>query len=132
MCYDIYYMSDQHSKVRTDETLQRYNEVMSEREGSDVCPLCAVPSIADYTHWRVIPNDFPYDRLAITHHLLIPKRCCNDNELTADEHAELINLRDTVLNDSYDSMVVNMPKFTSIKQHFHYHLIVLKEGLEGK
>ena len=105
---------------------------MKSREGSNVCPLCAAPSLTEYTFWRIITNDFPYDRIAITHHMLIPKRCCDDNELTADEHAELINLRDTVLNDTYERMIVTMSMKTSIKQHFHYHLIVLREGLEGK
>lgn len=125
-------MSAEHSKVRTDATMHRYHDVMKAREGSDVCVLCAVPSLVEYEYWRIVDNEYPYDRIASTHHLLMPKRCCDDNDLTVAEHAELIALRDTVLNDQYDCMVVNMPKYTSVKQHFHYHLIVLKEELEGK
>lgn len=120
------------SKFRTDATAARYEEHRKGRKPGDPCLLCSVPSLTEFEFWRIIPNEFPYDRLMSRHDLLIPKRCCDDNDLTVEEHAELIHLRDTVLNEDYDTMMTNMPKYVTIPNHFHYHLVVFKEGLEGK
>ncbi len=120
------------SKVRTDATAARYEEQRRNRQPNDPCLLCSVPSLQEFEFWRIIPNEYPYDRILSRHDLLIPKRCCDDNDLTVEEHSELIKLRDTVLNETYDGMLANMPKNVTIPGHFHYHLIVFKEGLEAK
>jgi len=87
------------------------------------------PSIKDYQYWRIIENKFPYDTIAKTHHLLVPRRqALNWVDLDIDEMTELDNLMVYDLPQDYDMILLNFPKAQSVKDWLHFHLIVVKEA----
>jgi diadenosine tetraphosphate (Ap4A) HIT family hydrolase len=89
--------------------------------------MANAPSIKDYQYWRIIENKFPYDTIAETHHLLVPKRQVPTYyQLNESEQAELNYLLYVTLNDEYDGRWYNSPKAQSVKDWLHFHLIVVK------
>jgi hypothetical protein len=85
------------------------------------------PSLVDFTEWRIIENDYPYDKIAKIHHLLIPKRQV-DRPLMLNEYevAEYMGILEHVIPKTYDAILLNMPKQQSIKGWMHYHLLTYK------
>lgn len=85
------------------------------------------PSLQEFREWRIINNEYPHDKIACTHHLLIPKRQVERPiYLNEYEIAELDGLLEHVLPQTYDSIMLNFPKRQSIKKWLHYHLYVYK------
>lgn len=111
--------------LRTKETEQKYKE-HREKGGLNSCPLCAETAIEQFTYWKVIPNAFPYDRIASVHTMLVPNRHVTEAELTPEEVEEFKQLKSTYLNDNYQFVLEAMHKQKSIPGHFHLHLIVVK------
>ena len=63
--------------MRSKETMQRYREWSKENKGyHDKNPLQHLMDkpIKRFEHWLIIENEFPYDAIAETHHMLVPKR----------------------------------------------------------
>lgn len=90
------------------------------------CVLCKAEPIQTFKHWKVIPNLFPYDLVAKTHHMLITLRHVKDSELNSDEIEELAEIKaDYVQQYDYIQEATNRTK--SIPQHFHLHLIIGKQ-----
>ena len=84
-------------------------------------------SIANYEHWAIIPNDFPYDIIARRHDLLIPKRkIISFWEMTDEELLELRTIKEH-LDDRYTSIIENFTNMRSIRDHLHLHLIDWRE-----
>jgi diadenosine tetraphosphate (Ap4A) HIT family hydrolase len=84
-------------------------------------------SIRDFNYWRIIENKFPYDTIAETHHMLVPKRqALNWVDLDIDEMTELDGLIMYDLPEQYDMILLNFPKAQSVKDWLHFHLIVVK------
>lgn len=96
----------------------------AEKMNDGICPLCRSETIADYQFWRIIPNNYPYDRVAAVHHMIVPKRHTTYDEITSEEQAELDALIKTDLNKNYNFLQLALPKGQSIPNHLHYHLIV--------
>ncbi len=113
--------------LRTDETATKYEEAQKTGPKTDGCRLCAdEETIKEFTHWRLVPNAFPYDRFFSKSEMLISKRHTDENGLNAEEIAEWRELKNTVLSDSYDLVFENLPKQKSIPHHIHYHLVEIK------
>jgi diadenosine tetraphosphate (Ap4A) HIT family hydrolase len=112
--------------LRTKEGAKRYQEYRDagclEENG---CVLCVAESLADFKHWRIIPNRFPYDLVAKEHHMLIPNRHVIEHELTDEERKELLTLKHEHL-EKYDYFIEANDGKKSIPEHFHLHLIVGK------
>jgi hypothetical protein len=116
---------------RTKETHEAYIAVIEKGHLTDGCPLCVSESLAEFTHWRLTGNRFPYDRVAEVHHMLIPKRHTNGEDLTTEERAELTLLLKTELNTrDYNYVMQSLPKNMSIPAHLHYHLITAKQHVK--
>ena len=85
--------------------------------------------LQSFTHWYLIANLFPYDKVAKQHDLLIPKRVfgkmsdCTKEEW--EEYKQIINQFE--LDGHYNSMLENFSKGKSILRHLHIHLIVWKD-----
>ncbi len=76
--------------------------------------------------WMLIENEFPYNAVFDTHHMLIPKRkSVLKSMLTQQERDELEDILDE-LSEIYDCYMVNYPKKQSIKTHYHIHLLIYK------
>ena len=112
------------TNLRTDQTHSDYITSRSKRKrrGETDCVLCSEPSIREFSYWRIVPNDFPYDVIAETHHMLLPKRHIQEiHDMTDEEREELIELQEGI--DGYDSLTKNFPHQQSIPTHFHLHLL---------
>jgi hypothetical protein len=112
--------------LRTDEGKKKYREYIQTHPASQGCPLCEKESIKDFTYWKITENSFPYDKIAQTHHMVIPLRHGPEHDLHAEELEELKHIKATFINDGYDWIIEATHKNKSIPDHFHLHLIVGK------
>ena len=94
------------------------------------CPLCDVVAIQKFTHWKIIPNKFPYDRIAETHHMIVPLRHVAEPELTKEETVEFQRIKYTELQE-YETLLEATKRTKSIPAHYHLHLINLKSSQES-
>lgn len=87
-------------------------------------------AIREFDHWFIIENDFPYDAIATTHHLLFTKRkvAFEWDLLTQEEREELEYLKKEFFNNEYDVFYENLPKGQTLRSHFHLHLLILKRS----
>ena len=112
---------------RSRATFNEYQKEIAKGHLEHGCRLCEEISLTEYTHWRLITNRFPYDRVADVHHQLIPKRHTNGEDLTEEEERELKELKQSVLNQlDYNYIMQSLPKQMSIPAHLHYHLLKVK------
>ncbi len=111
--------------LRTSECEDKYQEYRK-NNSSVFCSLCTKESIKLFKFWKIIKNDFPYDRIAKIHNMIIPVRHVTEEELNQDEIKELKEIKSTTLNDEYEFIIEATNKVKSIPQHFHLHLIVVK------
>lgn len=115
--------------LRTLKTQNSYDEHKRNGHLKNQCPLCTSETITEFTHWRLIDNKFPYDKISSTHHMIVPVRHIIETELTQEELAELMLLKNSILNEQYMLIFEALPRSKSIPNHFHLHLIVLKEEI---
>ncbi len=113
--------------LRTPEGEQKYQDYIKGGGLDNGCPLCRNNALKAFTHWKIIPNDFPYDRVAERHDMIVPLRHVIEHDLTEEEKKELIEIKDTYINDTYRYVMEASHKSKSIPPHFHLHLITLKE-----
>jgi len=113
-----YYRS---KKVSDSYALHRASGIMD-----DGCVLCKAQTLADFSFWKVIPNNYPYDLIAETHNMLVPKRHITDSELSVEEIEELKNIKNSKELQHYQYFIEANNNFKSIPQHYHLHLIVGK------
>jgi len=91
------------------------------------CPLCQKPSLHEFEHWRIVQNDFPYDRIAKTHHMLIPKEHSIEIDLSQEVLTEYLKIKQEYLPQHYEIVMQSLAHKQSIPAHHHYHLVVIKE-----
>ncbi len=112
------------SEWRTQATHDRYMEVLKTRKPYDGCRLCDEVSLVDFKYWKVLPAAFPYDKIASTHHMILPLRHTTGEDLSSAELEELHTLKKGYLNDNYYLISEALPKRKTIPSHFHLHLFV--------
>jgi hypothetical protein len=114
------------SIFRTQEQLEKYKAYIAAGGLDTGCVLCSKSPIKTFTYWKVIPNDFPYDLVAKTHHMLIPFQHVAEKNLSEDEWKEFQLIKGEYLQQ-YDYIIEATEKQKSIPQHFHLHLITKKD-----
>jgi diadenosine tetraphosphate (Ap4A) HIT family hydrolase len=107
---------------RTKETVEKFEKCKKEISASENCPLCAKKAIKDFNLWKIVINDFPYDKIAEVHDMIIPKRHVTEFELTEEEKTEYLEIKKELLKE-YDYIMEATNKTKSIPEHFHVHLI---------
>jgi hypothetical protein len=118
--------------VRTPETMAKYVERNEARRNGEEFknPFTNWQDnvIQEFNHWVIISNQFPYDAIATTSHMISTKREVGFdwNLLNEEEKAELKQLKETYLKEHYDLLWENLPRGATILSHFHLHLLVLK------
>ena len=112
-------------RLRTTKTAKQYERHRRSGAMDHVCMLCKKLSKKKLKHWKIVVNDFPYDKIAERHDMIVPKRHVKEEELTAGELAELRELKKTVLQ-RYDYTLEATHKLKSIPDHFHLHLLTVK------
>lgn len=111
---------------RTLEGAKKYRDYRARGILEQHCVLCAKSPVQTFTYWKIVTNDFPYDRIAQTHEMIVPIRHVTESELTQAEFDELLQIKETELQ-RYDYTIEAMQNKKTIPQHFHLHLIVGKE-----
>lgn len=114
------------ANLRSDEAQKIYSAYRKNLPPNAPCPLCEEKSIQDFEFWRVITNNFPYDTIAKTHHMLVPRRHVDEQSLSSEELAELIKIKHGMFHNEYDWFIEAAMKNKSIPAHYHLHLIVAK------
>lgn len=81
--------------------------------------------VREFTHWLIIENRFPYDRMARTNHILVAKRLfAHLHEATSEEHTEYKKILQQLAEEGlYDALIENFPKVKSVKKNAHVHLV---------
>ncbi len=113
--------------MRSKATIEQYDAVRRERGAGGPCPLCSQAPIKEFAHWMVQENAFPYDLVADTHHMLLPKRHVVEGELSEEEWIEYSRIKHTFVAENYDMIMEGTPRQKSVPEHFHVHLVVLRE-----
>ena len=110
--------------LRTPETQARYEaDLASGKAGK----LWDMPSLYEFNLFRIINNDYPHDKIAAVHHMLIPKRIVKHfYELTLEELSEFLQI-DRELSNKYHCIKRNYPALISVPEILHWHLYQLKE-----
>lgn len=82
--------------------------------------------IQEFIHWKIVHNEFPYDAIAKTCHMLVPKRkVALEMQLEEEERDELLLIKRRIA-DKYDMYMESPDHGRSVKDHFHLHLIQWK------
>lgn len=113
--------------LRTPESEQAYNALISQGILEKGCALCHNDILIKFDYWKIIVNDFPYDRIAKTHHMVVPLRHVSESDLAHEEKDELSSMKEGYINDNYEYIIEATRKKKSIPAHFHLHLIVAKD-----
>lgn len=113
-----------HGLLRTEKTQRSYEDAISSGILEQGCILCRKESVTEFTYWRIVTNDFPYDRIATTHDMLVTKRCVAESDLSTEEIAEFYTLKQQRLGEMYNIILEALPHRKSIPPHAHHHLIV--------
>jgi hypothetical protein len=115
--------------VRTQETMDRYIKEAGERVESDPFMNWHEKGLVkEFTHWVIVENDYPYDAIATTSHILCTKRkvLFEWELLTNEETDELTHIKKDYLSQNYDLIWENLPKGQTVPVHFHLNLLILK------
>ncbi len=114
------------TNLRTLQMAQRYKDHRANNKDTTECVLCSAAPLEVFVYWKVVNNDFPYDRIAQTHHMILPLRHVKEEGLTQEERDELFAIKCDQLQE-YDYIQEGTQKTLSIPEHFHLHLIVSGE-----
>lgn len=115
------------ASLRTKEGEERYSAYKKSGGLGTSCALCIKEPLEKFSYWKIIRNDFPYDRIATTHHMLVPLRHAKEMELTKDEYEEYLDIRKKRLEQGYDYVMTSTARMLSIPQHFHFHCVIVKD-----
>jgi hypothetical protein len=110
--------------LRMPQTEQKYQDMKDSGLLAGVCALCRVEAIQTFTYWKLIPNEFPYDKIAKRHDMIVPLRHTAD--ISDDERAELLQLRSSYIDEHYRYIMEATNRTKSIPAHYHLHLIEIK------
>ncbi len=110
--------------LRTEHTQRRYDDFRTRKVAGD-CYLCRGETVREYRYWRILENEYPYDRIADTHHIVALKRHAPEHEMTAEERTEYERVRRD-LHTRYDMLFENTVRKKSIPGHHHLHAITLR------
>lgn len=104
--------------------LQRYFADLEKRKG--VKNMLHMEALWQGEHWFIARNEYPYDRVAAKHDLLIPIRVfAEGDEMTIPEIVELNVIKRKLAGD-YDSVMENTHRRRTVRGHYHLHLIKYK------
>ena len=94
----------------TQTTHDRFHDYIDKGHLENSCALCSLVTLQEFTYWRVVENTFPYDAVASLHHMLLPLRHTDGEDLSFEETEELRGLKKSVLNDDYNFVLECLPK----------------------
>lgn len=106
--------------ARTDASEADYQAA---KEAKNLQPLSQVPPIKEWKHWKLIPNQFPYDGIFRRHNMLVPKRQFADRtQMRMTEWSELQGIYRDYIEKHYDLILENTHKKRSVMSLYHIHV----------
>ena len=114
------------STLRTPETSAKYK---ADRDAGGLdrgCVICGREALREFVHWKIVFNEFPYDKIATTHHILAPNVHLAQPQISEEAWREFESIKKSDVNSVYDVILENTPKNMTIPAHFHVHLLVTK------
>lgn len=115
------------ASFRTKESEEKFQAFRKTIPADAPCPLCEKQGTENFKFWKIVPNSFPYDKIASTHHMVVPLRHVAEDELNEEELAEFKEIKEKVLHTEYEYIIEATFKKKSIPAHFHLYLLVAKE-----
>lgn len=115
--------------LRTKDTQAAYDAARAQKGYATGCRLCEAPAMQEFTHWKIITDEFPYDKIAKVHDMIVPKEHLTAEQLPIEAWVEFEELKRSVINDRYELVASTTYKNSSNPRHFHMHLIVIKDDL---
>lgn len=116
---------------RTKSSDRKYRKLIAAglltNHGCQLCRKVGKEAIKNYKYWSVVKNDFPWDRIAKVHHMIIPKRHVTEDKLTKAELKEYFQIKKNYLLKTYENISESTHKTRTIPSHFHLQLIVIKD-----
>ena len=112
--------------LRTEKTQTKYDRQRNDRRKCG-CYLCRAEPIRNYGYWKIITNEYPYDKIAAKHHIVTLQRHAPEQEMTEQERKEFEKVRQH-LHRRYDMIFENTVRKKSIPGHHHVHAITLKSN----
>jgi len=115
--------------LRTVQTQYRYEQSLREarKRGYKRCYLCSAKVVKEFAGWKIVENEYPYDRMADAHHMITLKRHTAEAALTSHEKMEYERDIKPYLHRHYDMIFENTVRAKSIPGHHHLHMITLKQ-----
>ncbi len=83
--------------------------------------------IKEYKYWKILKNEYPWDLMAKTHDMIVPKRHVSFEKLNSAEKKEFDLIKKNYLEKKYTHLIEVSDKGKSIPSHFHVHLIILRD-----
>ncbi len=118
--------------LRVPETQEAYDRLRASGALSDRCVLCEKEPVQAFQHWKIITNDFPYDRIARVHHMLVPYRHVTERGLSETERRELLDIkRDYINKSAYNWLMEAAKGHKTIPDHFHLHILAEREAFSA-
>ena len=114
--------------LRTEETENRYRLAKANNKSTD-CRLCSIESALNFPRlnlWRIITNEYPYDKIAEASWMLVSGRHVSSWEaLTEDERSEYYEFRKVAGGYGINIFMWSTSVTQSIPMHYHEHLLSL-------
>lgn len=115
--------------LRSAETEVTYGK--AKQLGATV-PLESITPLLEWTYWKLIPNDFPYDLAYQISHMLLTKEAAPDwDDLSAEAKEEYYDIRREYLKPQYSQIIENCPALRSYPTRFHLHAVKFYDNRQG-
>lgn len=115
-------------KPATEKQYAKRRQEMKELH-TEGCAICRIPTIEGFPlmqYWRVVRNEFPYDKIAERSYMFMPKRCIALwSDLTSEEVSEWNWFRQEMGKYGINFSMWSSPVTQSVPMHYHEHLIRL-------
>ncbi len=111
--------------LRSPDAQKKYKEHQALHK-DDPCPLCQGEAIKTFQYWKIMSNLFPYDRIAETHHMILPIRHVTEEYLSEEELDEFLRIKHEYIFEEYEVIIEASGPEKSIPEHHHLHLIITK------
>lgn len=110
--------------LRSEDLAKRY-KIRKKEEGARQLDLRSLKMVWTFKYWLVVENEFPYDKIAERHHILVPRFEVQEYiwKLNAESQKELTEIRKWAEGMGYDVLMENLPRNRTIKGQFHMHLL---------
>lgn len=113
--------------LRKKETDAKYREARAQGALDGPCVLCSKPALKTFDAWKIVKNDYPYDKIAVEHDMIVPLRHASQSEVTPEEWQELDSIKESYIHPHYEWMLEATNKMKSIPSHFHIHMITAQD-----